>query len=468
MPPNPVPENISATKFSPDLPADMFSGTGFGCMNGYAISWSSFKSISNAYYNNANSSREGKTMAFEDNLSWVKGRHLLSMGVSYTKAEVWLYNQTKGPILTLGMTSSGDPADSMFTTPNFPKASSTDITNARALYSVLTGRVSAITQNERIQPDGKTYKILGASDQYGTLPEWGSFLNDTWRWKPTVTINAGLRYDVQRPFYAQNNSYSTATLDDIFGVTGVGSGFQPGSVVNNLGNLFKPGTLQGTATTFKMLTQNTNAYHTDWGGFAPSLGAAWTVGADSGFLHALLGGKGNSVLRGGASLAYQRAGMSDFTGVFGSNPGISIDALRNLTNGNLGSVPVLLSSSDLGPPSINLTRSYPMAVPSASSSVYVFDPNIKTPSAFSYSFSWQRQLAKDMSVEARFVHTNSFNTWTAGGQLPYMDYNEINILDNGFLNEFKLAQANLQANIAGGKGNTLAYTSVRLTFMAHQ
>jgi hypothetical protein len=97
----------------------------------------------------------------------------------------------------------------------------------------------------------------------------------------------------------------------------------------------------------------------------------------------VLGGKGNSVLRAGASLAFQRGGMSDFTGVFGSNPGISIDATRNQTNGNLGTVPVLLSSSDLGPPAVNLTRSYPMAVPSASSSVYVFDPNIKTPSTFS-------------------------------------------------------------------------------------
>jgi len=385
---------------------------------------------------------------------------LLTMGVSYTKAEVWLYNQTKAPTLTLGMTSSGDPADGMFNTTNFPKASTTDINNAKALYAVLTGRISAITRNARIQPDGTTYKILGASDQYGTLPQWGSFISDAWHWKPTVTINAGLRYDVQRPFYAQNNSYSTATLDDIFGVTGVGSGFQPGSVVNNLGNLFKPGTLQGKATTYKMLQKNSSAYDVDWGGFAPSLGAAWTVGAENGFLHALLGGKGNSVLRGGASLAYQRGGMSDFTGVFGGNPGIQIDTSRNLANGNLGTLPMLLTGGDLEPPPVNLTRSYPMAPPTASSNVYVFDPHIKTPSAFSYSFSWQRKLSKDMAVEARFIHTNSFNTWTSNGQLSYMDYNELNILDNKFFDEFKLAQANLQANIAAGKGNTFAYTGV--------
>ena len=39
-----------------------------------------------------------------------------------------------------------------------------------------------------------------------------------------------------------------------------------------------------------------------------------------------------------------------------------------------------------------------------------------------------------------------------------LNYNEFNIVENGFLNEFRQAQANLQANIAAGRGNTFAYT----------
>ena len=38
------------------------------------------------------------------------------------------------------------------------------------------------------------------------------------------------------------------------------------------------------------------------------------------------------------------------------------------------------------------------------------------------------------------------------------NYNEINTKENGFLDEFRKAQANLQANIAAGRGNTFAYT----------
>jgi len=447
-----------ATKFSPDLTADMFAGTGYGGQNGYAINWSAFRSITTPYYNSAHSAREGKTTVLEDNLSWQKGSHSLSAGVSYTKADVWLYNQTLVPTLTLGM-ATGDPADAMFNSANFPGASATDLTNARNLYAVLTGRITAITRNARIQADGKTYQILGASNQYGTLPQWGSFISDTWRVTPNVTINAGLRYDVQRPFYANNNSYSMATLTDLFGVTGMGTDFQPGSTVNHLGNLFKPGVFQGQPTTFKMLTKGTPVYNTDWGNLGPSFGIAWNVGSDSGLLHAVLGRPGDSVLRGGMNLAYQRGGMSDFTGPLGANPGVAIDDSRNLANGNLGTLPVLLSSSDLSAPPVG-PRSYPMAVPNASSSVYVFDPNLKTPSAFTYSFSWQRKVSKNMALEARFIHTASYNQWTGGQQLSYMDLNEVNILNNGFFDEFKVAQANLQANIAAGKGSTFAYTGV--------
>jgi hypothetical protein len=55
-----------------------------------------------------------------------------------------------------------------------------------------------------------------------------------------------------------------------------------------------------------------------------------------------------------------------------------------------------------------------------------------------------------MAVDIRYVGTRNKDGWTD------YDYNEINVIENGFLNEFKLAQANLQANIAAGRGNTFA------------
>jgi hypothetical protein len=220
------------------------------------------------------------------------------------------------------------------------------------------------------------------------------------------------------------------------------------------------------------LEKGTSAYNTDWNNVAPSIGAAWTIGADQGIWHKILGSHGDSVIRGGYNIAYQRGGMNDFTEVYGGNPGILIDATRNLTNGNLGDVPVLLRSADLGPPSnVPLERVYPMSVPTASSNIRTFDPNIKLPWAATGTIGWQRALAKNMAVEVRYIHTDSHDRWTLG-DLGQRNYNEIDYAENGYLNEFRLAQANLAANIAAGKGNTFAYTGVAGTsplpiFLAH-
>jgi hypothetical protein len=57
-----------------------------------------------------------------------------------------------------------------------------------------------------------------------------------------------------------------------------------------------------------------------------------------------------------------------------------------------------------------------------------------------------------MAMEVRYVGTRSRQQWTN------YNFNEFNVIENGFLNEFRVAQANLQANIAAGRGNTFAFT----------
>jgi hypothetical protein len=63
-------------------------------------------------------------------------------------------------------------------------------------------------------------------------------------------------------------------------------------------------------------------------------------------------------------------------------------------------------------------------------------------------------MTADTAVEIRYVGTRHLHGWTE------YQWNEANIVENGFLDEFRKAQANLQANIAAGRGNTFAYTGV--------
>ena len=58
-----------------------------------------------------------------------------------------------------------------------------------------------------------------------------------------------------------------------------------------------------------------------------------------------------------------------------------------------------------------------------------------------------------MALEVRYVGTRGVNQWST------LNYNERNIIENGFLDEFKLAMTNLRANNAAGgaRSGSFAY-----------
>ena len=72
------------------------------------------------------------------------------------------------------------------------------------------------------------YVFGGTGLQRARLRDLGFFIADTWRWKPNLTLNVGVRYELQLPFYPSNNSYSKASVEDVWGVSGVDNLFQPG------------------------------------------------------------------------------------------------------------------------------------------------------------------------------------------------------------------------------------------------
>lgn len=92
-----------------------------------------------------------------------------------------------------------------------------------------------------------------------------------------------------------------------------------------------------------------------------------------------------------------------------------------------------------------------------------FGPNASTLNAMTIGLKFAASTAfapfgKSLSAEVRFIHTTSYDNWTLRNLAGALNYNEINIVENKFLNEFRVAQANLVANIAAGRGSTFAYT----------
>ena len=380
------------------------------------------------------SAREASTKVAHDSLNWIRGAHNLNFGVEFTQADVWLQNQSLVPRIDFGINNT-DPAFALFNTTNFPGASDTQLANARGLYAILTGRVTGILGNARLNESGQ-YEYLGSSMARGRMRQLDFFAQDSWRARPNLTLNYGLRYVVQLPLYPTNGNFSTATVADVWGVSGVD-------------NLFKPGVLNGKKPEFVQYQEGQHAYNTDWNNLAPNVGVTWRPTVENALLGKLFGHE--PVFRAGFAMAYSRNGMSDFTDIFGANPGISIVANRTYELGNLGAAPVLLrEEARLAPPLVPSTPQYPMT-DAITEDISIFDPDLKVPYSQTWSAGFQRQLGKSMAFEARYIGSRGRDLWT--------DYNvnEVNIATNGFLDEFRLAQQNLFANIAAGRGNTFKY-----------
>ena len=453
-----------ATFFSPELEPSMFAGTGgfrlnfAGACCGTGFNLTNLASgVTNIGANAglgtaANSSREASTKVIENSTTWVGGKHSVTFGANMIQADVWLENQTKVPTVGFGLVST-EPATAMFNAANFPGASAADILQAQNLYALLTGRVTSLTGDARINEAGDAYVPLGRSRAAGRMREFDFYAADSWRATPMLTISAGLRYVLQKPFYPVNNSYTTTTEAGLYGPSGEG-------------NLFKPGTLTGARTELVQYKAGTYAYNTDTNNFAPSVGFAWQPTMENALGRWLFGAEdGDSAIRGGFGMAYNRPGMSDFTGVFGANRGIQVALDRTNGLGNLGVLPLLLRDSGRVTLQSAPAVRYPI-FPQTSDSVNVYDADLQLSYTQSYSLGWQRKLSRDTALEVRYVGSRHRQDWET------VNINQIDIKNNGFVDEFRRAQANLAANIAAGRGNTFAFTGAPGTvplpiFLAH-
>jgi hypothetical protein len=430
--------------FFGEITPGMYAGTSVAEQRGFRVTFPNTAGMNPVSANPTGAfnpqSRNASSLLIEDTVTALRGRHSLSMGASFTQYDLWLKNQQIVPNIALGIVN-GDPAQSMFVAANFPGGSAAQLTAAQSLYAMLTGRVSQITGNAALSETSGEYEYLGNSVQRSRMRETGIFVQDSWRVRPDLTINAGLRYELQMPFTPRNNSYSTATLESFCGV----SGTNPDTVCN----LFQPGVMPGERPTFINFGEGTAAYETDYDNFAPSVGVAWTLKGSTGILGRIFGAQeGDSVVRGGFTRAFSREGMARFSDQFGANPGVTVNTPNRTADlGNLGALPLLFRESDrLGPAAFSTTPEYPFTE-IVTGDVNLMDPNLQVPYADSWTVGLQRVLTRNIAVEARYVGTRSRDTWAT------LNFNEINIFENGFLDEFRLAQANLQANVANGFTN---------------
>jgi hypothetical protein len=414
-------------------------------MNGYSISLAA-AGLTNPAIRNAFSSRSSPTQDFSDTVTWVKGTHTLSFGGQLKKIQT--ISDSVGlvaPTLNFGVVATDNAVLNAFTNvddPNpgglgpatVPGATNTELANAQAVYAILTGRVSGFNSNAILGADGK-YALNGSRHFEIQENTNGLFAQDSWRAKQNLTFTYGVRWQPQTGAKMLTSNF--ALLSDpnmVFDVSGPG-------------NQFSPGTLTGTVPTVRINKAGEKAFKDDLNNFAPSVGVVWSPNYTSGLGKKLFGGDGTSVFRGGFSRAFVREGTLIVENSVGQNPGGSLSQQRSTALGNL-SVGTLFrtpGNPNIVPPGFNVDPVSPRTVTAADAALG-FTPDFHSGYVDSWSFGYQRQLGRDTVVEFRYVGNRGKDL-----QVQY-NINEVNAIENGFGAEFALAQKNLLANIAAGRG----------------
>jgi hypothetical protein len=396
--------------------------------------------MTNPFQTYAPSGRNDAIGQLIDTFTWSKGTHSISFGLSWFELRYNGFSASSGPVHAVGLgLVSNDPLASPFNS-GLANISATDLSNAGSLYATLIGRVTSYSGNVNFDPVSRTFKTGVPFMDRIHQREFGFYGQDSWHVRPSVTVTYGLRWEYQgAPWDVYNETF--AVQGGLAGIYGI-SGFN---------NLFKPGTLAGSTPVY-VLNGSNPWYNRDLKDFAPNLGVAWQPNFENSLLKKFFGGSGKTVLRAGYSISYTREGVNNWFSIAEGNPGYqgsrnetqiapssTCTSPTNCAAGNFPAGSIQASSMSfqnvLQSPS-SFVSSFAIT-PSASQSVNAFDPNIKVPRVQSWSLGIQREITPSTVLEVRYVGNHSTGLWRQ------VDLNEVNIFENGFLQEFVNAQRNL-------------------------
>lgn len=409
-----------------------------------------------------------------DTMTWQHGAHTVNFGMSFYREQDHYWNAPAGwAQYSLGL-ATGDPALNIFTTSSVPDASGSNLGEIEGLYATLAGRISSVNiQNAYDSKTGQYNSGCSPCEAYN-LDErsqaWGLFAGDSFRLRPNLTLNYGLRWDFTYANEDLTNAYHSVAGPDLLGPSGTAG-------------LFNPGTLQGNPN--PMYNQISQPYNNWFRAPQPSIGIAWQPQATDGIVGKLLGT--GSVIRAGFSLRnyvepYQYMwNYATDTGSFyyqsanlnaGTNPTTGFFTPGSLTlngtgNSQLATLPPFLANP------VTYQKSAPMSEytflnfnPDAGNTAWGFDPNIKQPYTESWNFGIQRQLGSSNAIEVRYVGNRNVHQWMG------LNTNEVNIFarngsDPTFLQQFQQAQANMKINAAhgfvDGSGNPTTFANLGYT-----
>ncbi|HYG10810.1 MAG TPA: carboxypeptidase regulatory-like domain-containing protein, partial [Pyrinomonadaceae bacterium] len=339
---------------------------------------------------------------FIDNASLVKGEHVIRFGGVARIVKVDVFNDAGTlPTYTLGFNTVNNR--NPLSTGQFPGGvAANDFTTASNLLALLTGAVTSASQAFNVR-DRESGFVSGFGERRGIDYNTLSFyVGDTWRMRPNLNVNFGLRWEYVSPPTERNG---LALLPRDMSLNALND---PNAVLDFAGS--------GTGRPF---------HNKDLNNFAPNFSFAWDPFND-----------GKTSVSAGYAISYvldnnvttvQNAAISSNAGLSST---VSLTGLGGTISGG-GAVPV-----PAPPFRVPRTIADNLAI-SQTPTLFTIDPDLKTPYVQQWNIGIEREIFRDTAFEIRYVGNRGIKL-TRG-----VDTNQTMIFQNGFLQDFLRAQSNL-------------------------
>lgn len=377
-------------------------------------------------------------LSLKDDSTWQFGKHTLEFGVDASTERDHYYNNQFVPYINTYSIAAGDPVSTSLDNSLPASAPASAPGDVQGLYATLNGRLTGYFLGQFVNSGTKQFEPGISFNLHERLDQAAVYAQDSWRATPSLTLNYGLRWDFTGASEDETGFYTHPSVADLWGPTPVGALFQPG----NLGGVQSP--VESPAS---------EAYAPTYVHPEPNVGLAWNPhGTGNSWLDHFTG-NGKTVFRISYSLTNYTEGAQNFWN-FGSNNGANFNTTFQTQAVAPSSTPpgpgfFNAGSQLLGQPLPTLISTSPIpyqpTITEASQGFtgtpyLTFDPHIKQPWVESWTVGMQRQLGQNNVLEVRYVGNVSRDQWLG------VNYNEVNIFENGFLTSFKAAQANLAAS----------------------
>jgi hypothetical protein len=376
----------------------------------------------------------GKDYNFFEDLSWVKGKHLIQFGGRagsqhfYHQRDDKVVGGLTSEVFTIGRLSSGSHVSGI----PFPVGFSGVKSRWRTDYASVLGIMERAQQLFTRGPDFSPNPVGTPLQQHTVVDSYSTYVSDSWRVKPSLTLTLGVNWGVQLPPY-ESSGEQTMAIDDSTGkVIDFDKYIATRQSQALAGQLYNP---QLDYVPIKKLGRK-YPYDPDWSNFSPRVAFAWNPSYGSGLLGDLLGNR-KSVLRGGYSRVFDRINgvgivMIPALGVgFGNNircagPHVTAGVVSCGTSNPSNAFRIGTDGTSVPIPSLATIPSGQALIPGTNSPYETLDfrinPKRKIGYADTFDLTYQRELRGNMLLEVGYVGNYAKRLYQgyALQQVPYM------------------------------------------------